>query len=434
MQTFKYNDEYCLSLAKEVHKIIEDLYPINRSLTGDGVRETLDYISNIIPIDICEVPTGTKCFDWTVPNEWNLKLAELRGPDGEIIVSSKITNLSVVGYSHPINKKMSLDELLPHLHSDPDRPDVIPYRTSYYKDSWGFCIPHTQKQKLLPGEYSAVIDAKLEPGSLTYADTIIKGKREEEVLFSTYMCHPSMVNDNLSGVAFQTVLLRELLGKKLNFSYRGVFVPETLGAIVYLNDNGYELKKKTVAGLVVTCVADSAEQATYKKSRQGNSLIDRAVNCLADDIKIMDFWPIGSDERQYCSPGFDLPVGSLMRTRYYESPGYHSSADDMSIISISKLAQMIKLYMQIIDILEMNGTWVRVDGGFCEPRLGNKGLYSNFGGDPDNHVSIKKILWILNLADGKNDLISMAERSGYTAFEIANEILLLESKGLIKRI
>jgi aminopeptidase-like protein len=431
---FENNDKYYLGLAKRIYKIMEDLYPINRSLTGHGVRQTLKYLSRFIPIETYEIPTGTKCFDWTIPNEWNLRYAELVDPTGKVIVSNRDTNLSVVGYSRPINKVVDFYELLPHLHSDPKRPNVIPYRTTYYKNDWGFCIPHNVKLSMVPGKYSVLIDAKFEPGHLTYADTVVRGRKSDEVLLSTYTCHPSMANDNLSGIALQTVLLRELYKHNdLNLTYRGVFVPETLGAIAYLKYNGDILKERTRAGLVVTCVADSGKKPTYKKSRRGNSLIDRIMSTYSD-INTIEFCPFGSDERQYCSPGFDLPVGSLMRTRYYESPGYHSSADNMSIVSVPGIAQMIKLYMQTINLLEVSGTWRRVDGGFCEPQLGKRDLYSNVGGDPDNHVLLKKMLWILNLSDGEHDLIDISKKSGYPAIELVREVLKLESNGLIERV
>jgi aminopeptidase-like protein len=431
----EYGDEHCLKLARQVYKIIEDLFPVNRSLTGDGVRETIRYISKLVPLNVYEVPTGTECFGWTVPNEWNLESAELIDPDGNTVISTKDSNLCVVGYSHPVNKKIGLEDLLPHLHSDPKRPEVIPYITSYYKDTWGFCIPHSVKLSMQPGEYSVIINARHEPGNLTYADVKIDGKRKDEVLLSTYVCHPSMVNDNLSGMALQTVLLNELSSHKdLNLTYRGVFTPETIGAIIYLKRNGDILRERVKAGLIVTSIADPGERVTYKKSRQGDSLIDRAVQCLdCSNLDVIDFRPFGSDERQYCAPGFNLPVGSLMRTLYYDFHGYHSSADNMDEISLSGMAQIIKMYIQTINILESNGPWSRVDGGMCEPYLGKKNLYSNVGGRPENHLSIKKMLWILNLADGKHDLIDMSKKSGYSALELAAEIPVLEKNGLIER-
>lgn len=419
-------------LAEEALKIIEDLYPINRSLTGNGVRKTLGYISNIIPINTHEIPTGTKCFDWTIPNEWNIKEAKLIGPDGSTIISTNDSNLAVVGYSRPIDEKVSLDILMEHLHSDSNNPDVIPYRTTYYKEDWGFCLPHKVKSALPCGIYRVIIEAELKPGHLTYADSIIKGKSDDEILLSTYICHPSMVNDNLSGIALQTVLLKELNKRNLNFTYRGVFAPETLGVIAYLKKNGDILKKKVKSGMVVTCVADSGKTPVYKKTRQGNSLIDRVVENIGG-INIIDFSPYGSDERQYCSPAFNLPVGSLMRTLYYNSPGYHSSADNMEIISLSGLNEMIRLYLKIIDILEMIGPWKRTDGGFCEPHLGKRNLYPNIGGDPDNHLSLKKMLWVLNLSDGKHDLVNMSKITGYNVDSLMKNMRILEKNGLIER-
>ena len=299
-----------------MHSLIAELYPICRSITGDGLRSTLKRIGGVIPLEITEVRTGTPVFDWTVPREWNIRDAWIKNPSGEKIVDFKRSNLHVVQYSVPVRRRLPLDELKTHLHAQPDHPDWIPYRTSYYKESWGFCLPQRQLDALEPGEYEVCIDASLSDGSLSYGEHFLRGQRSEEVLLSCHVCHPSLANDNLSGLALMVKLAEVLAGASLRYSYRFLFIPGTIGSITWLARNE-ERTTQIRHGLVVACVGDPGK-LHYKRSRRGNAEIDRAVSKAlsdrGDEPQIRDFSPYGYDERQYCSPGFNLPVGSLTRT------------------------------------------------------------------------------------------------------------------------
>lgn len=415
------------SIGKEMYSLMKRLYPICRSITGDGVRETLDIIKQIIPIDIKNVPTDTKVFDWVVPKEWNIKDAYIKNSKGEKIVDFRKSNLHVLNYSIPVSKKMNLEELKRHLFTLPEHPDWIPYRTSYYKENWGFCITYNQFKKLREDKYHVVIDSKLEKGHLNYGELYLKGKIKDEVLISTYLCHPSLCNDNLSGVALTTYLALLLKNMDLKCSYRFLFIPETIGSITWLSRN--EDKVSNIKhGLVVTCVGDRGN-LTYKKSREGSATIDKIVEKVlidsGDKYKIIDFFPLGSDERQFSSPGFNLPVGSLMRTFYYEFPEYHTSADNLDFMSPKHLADSLEKYMKIMYIIENNSKYINLNPK-CEPQLGRRGLYNMIGGK--KAVDLSAILWVLNLSDGANSLLDISIRSGISFEQIKNaaDILLLK--------
>ncbi|GAB4204746.1 MAG: DUF4910 domain-containing protein [Bacteroidia bacterium] len=396
-------------------KIIEEyfdrLFPICRSITGNGVRETLKIISEIIPLNIYEIPSGTTIFDWTVPKEWNIKDAYIITPDGQKICDFKRHNLHVVNYSVPVHKKISFDELKQHLHTLPNKPNAIPYVTSYYKENWGFCITYDEYKKLpQQGEYEILIDSTLSDGHLTYADYVLEGDTPNEILISTYVCHPSMANNELSGPLVAMFLYQKLSQlRKRKYTYRFVFIPETIGALVYLHQFGNHLKKYCKAGYVITCIGDRGI-FHYKQSKYGNTLADKAaIHTLKHSKKlfrILPFYPGGSDERQYCSPAFNLPVGSLMRTPYREFPEYHTSLDNKNFISFKALKESVEMYFQIMMTLESNEKYINLQP-YGELQLGKRGLYI---GDLSRE-DIMQIMYILQYSDGNNDLIDIAERA-----------------------
>ncbi|MBI4088149.1 DUF4910 domain-containing protein [Candidatus Kaiserbacteria bacterium] len=401
------------AVENEADALLKRLFPICRSISGNGVRETLRELQKYAPVRMCEVPTGTKVFDWTIPREWNISDAYIKDPSGKKIVDFKENNLHVVGYSTPVHTKVKLAELKKRLYSIPEKPSLIPYRTSYYNPDWGFCISHEQLLALKEGTYEAVIDSTLTDGSLTYGELLISGKTKDEVLISTYICHPSMANDNLSGPVLATLLARELAKeKKLRYSYRFLFVPETIGAIVWLSKNRARVHRIR-HGLVATCVGDDGA-FTYKKTRDGNAEIDRIVaHVLAHASRphrIVDFFPSGSDERQYSSPGFNLPIGSLMRSMYDTFPEYHTSADNLDFVNGRNIAETLELYRRVIFVLERNERYKNTNP-YGEPQLSKRGLYSLLGAQsPD--VSERALQWVLNFSDGRHSLLDIAERSG----------------------
>ncbi|KFM15035.1 hypothetical protein AAA799O18_00243 [Marine Group I thaumarchaeote SCGC AAA799-O18] len=440
-------------IGENIHELIVELFPISRSITGNGLRKTLRILKNHIPLEIFEVPSKTKAFDWEVPREWNINDAYIKNSKGEKIVDFKKSNLHILNYSIPINKKISLDELKPHLHSLPEYPDVIPYLTSYYNENWGFCITHNQLLQLEEDEYEVFIDTTLEDGSLTYGEYFISGKSEDEVLFSCYPCHPSMCNDNLSGVALLTFLAKHLKNLSLHYSYRFLFIPETIGSIVWLSRNENNLAK-IKHGLVATCVGDSGI-STYKKSRQGNAEVDQTVIEIlkksGDDYKIVDFEPQGSDERQFCSPGFNLPVGSLRRANPPNFVEYHTSADNTEFVKAKYLADSFSKYFRVILKLEENfGKFdsknneerpkidSKNDQVFltlnpkCEPKLDKFGLFREIGGQKYNDALT--ILWVLNYSDSKHSLRDISLKSGIDFKQIKQAAELLQEKKLLKRI
>jgi aminopeptidase-like protein len=417
--------------AAELHRFASELYPICRSITGDGIRRTLAMIGERIPLKISEVPTQEQVFDWTVPKEWNIRDAYIKGPDGKRVVDFQKSNLHVLNYSTSIRAKMALSELKPHLFTIPKQPDWIPYRTSYYKEAWGFCLSHNQMLALKEGEYEVCIDSTLADGHLTYGECFIQGRSTEEVLISCHACHPSLANDNLSGITVATHLAQLLSGRDLRYSYRFVFIPGTIGAITWLSRN------RTTAGrvrhgLVLTGIGDSGG-FHYKKSRQGNAGIDRAaahvLSHCESPAEILEFSPYGYDERQYCSPGFNLPVGCLMRSVWGTFPEYHTSADNLEFIHPQQLAESLRVCASIVDVLERNRTYRNLNP-YCEPQLGKRDLYRSTGGESIG-AEIHARLWVLNLSDGENSLLDIAERSHIPFAEIANAADLLLQSGLL---
>jgi aminopeptidase-like protein len=421
-------------IEKGMYDLIEELYPICRSITGNGVRQTHQIINHHIPLTTSEIPTGTNVFDWTIPKEWNIKNAYVKNSTGKKIIDFKNSNLHIVNYSVPINKKMSFAELKDHLHTLPEQPDEIPYLTSYYYEDWGFCLTHNEFLKLVDDEYEVVIDSSLNDGHLTYSEYYIEGKQKDEILITCYTCHPSLCNDNLSGVALVTFLAKYLSNLSLNYSYRFLFIPESIGSISWLHSNEKNLSK-IKHGLVVTCVGDSGN-LTYKKSRSGNAEIDLAtINVLENsnvEFQIIDFFPSGSDERQFCSPGFNLPIGSLMRTMYGKFKEYHTSADNLEFMNVQSLMDSFTKYLEIIFILENNEKFINQNPK-CEPQLGKRGLYSTIGGRTSHALTKHAIQWILNMSDGENSLLDISTKSGLNFHIIHNATNILLEHNLLKK-
>lgn len=390
-------------------------------------------LQEYVPLKMHEVPSGVKVFDWTVPKEWNVKDAYIISPNGRKIAEFKKNNLHLVSYSIPVRKKMSFSELKPHLYSLPNQPDMIPYRTSYYKEDWGFCITHKEFKSLKNGQYEVVIESSLKDGSLTYGEFYIPGKTKKEVLLSCYVCHPSMANDNLSGIAVLTFLAKEMLKSKPWYSYRFLFIPETIGSLVWLSKN-----RKNVPnikhGLIATCVGDKGS-FTYKKSRRGDAEIDLVTSKILIDSglahKIVEFSPSGSDERQFCSPGFNLPFGSLMRTMYYVFPEYHTSGDNLSLVKGEHIFQTIEIYRKVIIALEHNKKYMRTNP-FGEPRLDKHNLYNTVGGIKPIDLEKNAMMWVLNFADGKHSLIETAIKAKMDFQTINKAAELLHSHKLLK--
>jgi len=422
-------------IGNEMHNLMANLYPICRSITGNGVRKTLEIIKEHMPIEIIEVSSGTQVFDWNVPREWNIKDAYVKNSNGEKIIDFNQSNLHVLNYSIPVNMKMSLEELKEHLYTLPDYTDWIPYLTSYYKDNWGFCLTHKQYEKLGEDTYEVVIDSTLEDGKLTFGEVYLKGKCDEEVLFSCYICHPSLCNDNLSGTVLLTFLSKLLLDIDLKYSYRFLFIPETIGAITWLSLNEDKISN-IKHGLVATCVGDPGIP-TYKKTRNGDAIIDKAVQKVlldsGDKYDIVDFFPSGSDERQFSSPGFDLPVGSLMRTMYGRFPEYHTSADNLDFVKSQYLADSLEKYLKTIFILENNTTYLNLNPK-CEPQLGKRGLYRMIGSQKTSGIDEIAMFWVLNLSDGTNSLLDISIRSEQTFQQIKDAADALYAHDLLKEV
>jgi len=415
----------------EMRELLRRLYPICRSITGDGVRQTLALLQEVIPIEVHEVPTGTRVFDWTIPKEWNIRDAYVQNARGERVIDFKRHNLHVVSYSVPVRAAMSLAELRPHLHTLPGQPDLIPYRTSYYKEDWGFCLAHRQLQALPEGDYEVCIDSSLEPGHLTYGELLVEGASQQEVLISCHCCHPSLADDNLSGLVVAAFLARQLARISPRYSYRFLFIPGTIGAITWLSLN----EERTSAirhGLVLTCLGDRGN-FTYKKSRRGEADIDVAVRHVlkhsAREHRIVDFSPYGYDERQYCSPGFDLPVGCLMRSHHGEFAQYHTSADNLDFVDAASLAESLEKLLAVVHVLEHDGTYVNLNPK-CEPQLGKRGLYSATGGANIKPLELA-MMWVLNLSDGTSSLLAIAERSGLPFALISDAATMLMQHQLL---
>lgn len=403
--------------------LIERLYPICRSITGDGVRETLRILQEKIPLEMFEVPTGTPVFDWKVPEEWNIRDGWIRNSTGEKIVDFKQLNLHVLNYSEPVHKTVSLAELKEHLFTLPERPEWVPYRTSYHNRNWGFCMAHSLFQTLEEGEYEVYIDSELKEGSLTYGELLIPGQSENEVLFITHVCHPSLCNDNLSGIAVATELAASLAVLELKFSYRFLFLPATIGSITWLSRNQDKLDRIT-HGLVLSLLGDN-EMFHYKKSRRGNAEIDRilrrVLNDEAQDFQTLEFYPYGYDERQFCSPAFDLPVGRLSRAVHGEFPEYHSSADNLDFVNDPSLQESVDVLQKVVERIESAEKFINLKPE-CEPQLGRRGLFKSIGGQSETKDYQMALLWILNLSDGFHSLEDIQEISGLSKEIIHNAV------------
>jgi aminopeptidase-like protein len=400
------------SAGCELYALVEELYPICRSITGDGVRETLRRLGERIPLAVHEVPTGTRVLDWTIPREWNVRDAWVADETGRRVIDFRASNLHLVSYSTPVRTRMSLEQLRPYLATIPEHPDWVPYRTSYYEERFGFCLSQNALDALPDGEYEVCVDTTLEDGSLTYAECVLPGTAAGEVLISAHVCHPSLCNDNLSGVAVATLLARALAETEHALTYRFLFAPGTIGAITWLHENRDALGRLR-AGLVLACCGD-AGRPTYKRSRRGDTTIDRAVEHVlrhAGDHEVLPFEPFGYDERQFCSPGFDLPVGCLMRTPFGRYPEYHSSADDLRLVRPEALADTYALLLSVATVLEDDRVYLSTSP-YGEPQLGRRGLFRSIGGRTDTSLLERALLWVLNQADGSSSLLDVAERSG----------------------
>jgi len=411
--------------------LVSRLFPICRSITGPGVRQSLAILSDYADIAVREVPTGTQVFDWTVPQEWTVRNAHVRSASGRTVIDFAHSNLHLLNYSEPVNRRMSLAELRPHLHTLPDQPEVIPYRTSYYSRNWGFCMTHRDYLALADEEYDVFIDSDLADGSLTYGEVFLPGETDREVLLSAHICHPSLANDNCSGLAMLALLARTLSRRRNRFGYRFVFAPGTIGALCWLAANE-ERVARIDHGLVVSCMGDGGGPV-YKRSRRGDAVIDRAIGCVRCDgrkVKTVDFSPFGYDERQFCSPGFNLPVGLLQRSAFGTFAQYHTSADDLTFVRPEHLASSFRMILDLIAILETD--WVPLNlSPKGEPQLGRRGLYSATGGHKTTSDITMGYLWVLNLADGSNSLLDMAERSGLAFRDIADAAARLKECGLL---
>jgi aminopeptidase-like protein len=418
-------------IGKELHKCASELYPICRSITGNGMRQTLALIQERIPLQVSEVPTGTPVFDWTVPKEWNIRDAYIKDAHGRRIVDFKQCNLHVLNYSAPIHKTIPLSELRNHLFTIPDRPEWIPYRTSYYREDWGFCLTHNQLLGLEEGEYEVCVDSTLAPGHLTYGECYLPGASSDEVLISCHACHPSLANDNLSGIVVASALAEMLSKCDLRYSYRFLFIPGTIGAITWLARNRDHVARIR-HGLVLTGIGD-AGGFHYKKSRRGDAEIDKAtahvLRHCSDSPEILEFSPYGYDERQYCSPGFNLPVGCLMRSVWGTFPEYHTSADNLDFIQPQPLAESLRVCGAVVDVLEHNVRYCNLNP-YCEPQLGKRGLYRSTGGESiSNEINAR--LWVLNQSDGEHTLLDIADRSGLPFATIREAADLLREGGLL---
>ena len=410
---------------------MEDLWPLCRSLSGPGTRATFARIAEEIPIEITGVESGTHVFDWIVPDAWELREAYVIGPDGDRVVDIRDSSLNVVSYSEPVRARLPLEELLPRLHTLPEQPDLIPYRTSYYERTWGFCLTHRQVEALLPGEYEVVIDADLGPGEIQFGELYLPGDTEDEVLLSTYVCHPSLANDNLSGIAVATMVGAELLRRRNRLSYRIVFAPGTIGPLLWLHSRGEQLSRIR-HGLALSCLGDDGP-INYKRSRRGNAGVDRVAELVLRDragSEIAPWEPWGGDERQFCAPGFDLPVGALMRTPHGQFAGYHTSADSLGRISTTSLRDAVAACLEFVEGFECDRTW-RNTAPFGEPQLGRRGLYRSAGGAVASPVDERALLWVLNFSDGFHSLIDIAMRSGLTLPVVDRAAKRLADAGLL---
>ncbi|MCX2498683.1 DUF4910 domain-containing protein [Plesiomonas shigelloides] len=410
-----------MTVGSVMYQLCKELWPITRSITGDGVRETLSILQRELPdLKVYAVESGTNVFDWQVPNEWNISDAYIEDEQGQRIIDFKENNLHVVGYSTPVDKWVGLEELEMHLYSLPEQPDAIPYVTSYYKERWGFCITHAMRQQLREQKYHVVIKSVLKPGVLNYAELIIPGKKSQEVLISTYVCHPSMANNELSGPVVVTQLAKYIQdNKNRNYTYRMVFIPETIGSITYLSKNGEYLKKNVIAGFNVSCVGDD-RCYSYLPSRNGDTLSDRvaiaALNSIDRNFKRYTWLSRGSDERQYCAPGIDLPIATIMRSKYGEYPEYHTSLDDLiNVVTPDGLNGGFNALKMALDIIETNA-YPKIEV-FCEPQLGKRDLYPTLS-TKESGAKVRAMMNLITYSDGSKSLLEISELIGEDYFSL----------------
>ena len=413
-----------------MHALISELYPVCRSITGEGLRETLRRLQKLVPLELREVPSGTHVFDWTVPKEWNIRDAWVADAQGDRVIDFRRHNLHVVNYSVPVRRRMTLADLRPHLHTLPDHPDWIPYRTSYYAEAWGFCLTHRALESLPEGEYEVCIDATLEPGHLTYGELFLPGTTTDEILFSCHSCHPSLANDNLAGTAVAVWLARHLAAMPRRHGMRFLFIPGTIGSITWLARNEATVGRVR-HGLVLSCLGDPG-RPTYKRSRRGDALVDRAAAHVlrhGGEHELLDFVPYGYDERQYCSPGFDLSVGCLTRTPNGRFQEYHTSADDLDFVCAEALEDSLARALGIVEVLEHDAAYTNLSPK-GEPQLGRRGLYRNTGGSTPPGFEMA-LLWVLNYSDSCHTLLDIADRAGLPFGLIRQAVGTLRGAGLL---
>ena len=421
------------ALGEQMYALVERLYPLCRSITGDGVRATLNVLAESIPLTVHETPSGSQVLDWTVPEEWNIRDAYVADPAGRRVVDFAQSNLHVVGYSIPVRARMTLSALRKHLHTLPDQPDLVPYRTSYYKEAWGFCLSQHILDSLADVEYEVVIDSTLTKGSLTYAEYVVPGQVSDEVLLSCHVCHPSLANDNLAAIAVAIEFAKRLAEARPYYTYRFLFAPGTIGSITFLAQTA-ERVDKIKHGLVLACAGDSGS-LTYKRSRRGDSEIDQVAALVLRSSgrphKTIDFSPYGYDERQFCSPGFNLGVGCLTRTPYAAYPEYHTSGDNLDFVLPEAMLDTLEAVWEIFRVLDHNRSYINLRP-YGEPQLGSRGLYDSLGGRSDTKEAQLAMLWVLNLSDGEHSLVQIAERAAlpFDAIAVAADALL--DAGLLK--
>jgi aminopeptidase-like protein len=420
-------------LGDEAYELMRQLFPLCRSLTGAGVRETLAVLQDHLPLSVTEVPSGAQVFDWTIPDEWTIRDAYVARSDGTRVIDFRTSNLHVVSYSEPVRATMSLEQLRSRLHTLPDRPDLVPYRTSYHERTWGFCLSHRALMALDPGDYEVVVDSTLAPGHLVYAELELEGESDDEILISTYVCHPSLANDNLSGIVVAAMVASELARLSRRHRYRFLFAPGTLGSLAWLHANRHRLEHVR-HGLTISCAGDDGP-FTYKRSRRGNAEVDAAAAIVLRDLgvphAVLEFEPWGGDERQFCSPGFDLPLGALSRSAHAADPMNHTSADDLARIRPELLAESIQACLRILDVLETNRTCINLSP-HGEPQLGRRGLYRSAGGAVPRPEDEQALLWVLNQSDGSQTLLDIARRSGLAYATVRHAAGRLEDAGLLR--
>ena len=418
-----------------MHDRVTELYPLCRSITGAGLRETLAQVRSRLPaLEISEVSSGSAALDWEVPDEWNIRAGRIESLDGQVLVDFAVCNLHVVSYSVPVDCIVSREELAAHVHTLPAQPSLIPYRTAYYAKTWGFCLAHEVWEGMRDARYRVFIDSTLAPGALSYGELVLAGRERAEVLISVHCCHPSLANDNLSGIALAMAAAQRLYERDTRLTYRFLFIPATIGSLTWLARNE-SLIPDIAHGVVLSCVGDPGK-FHYKRSRRGAAAIDRAMAHVLRhrDVPhaLLDFSPFGYDERQFCSPGYDMPVGCFMRSPNGTFPEYHTSADNPGFVTPAALAESLSVLLEVFAVLEADLTFSRVDGR-GEPQLGRRGLYRAISGQSDHASAQMALLWVLNLADGRSSLLDMAERSGLRFAQLAAAAKLACDADLIRR-